>query len=179
MDEDYEAAEDLLESIPNANENIINFKEVQRINLKQLRTVNGRYEATGQDLKSLEKISYSKTPSAGYAWSLYYYLTGVQLPIDIPLSSRAIQARSESIVVTDDELLFYPNPATDWISLTEDARRQYHSFIIRAIDGSTIKSYIEKAIEGISTQNLADGVYLIEFIASEDKKLTKKLIIKH
>ena len=87
-------ANTLLESLPERNLNEISFKEVQRINLKRFNHAVNAYMMTASEDHNLRTIALSNVPSSGYARSLYYILTGINLPINLPPSDSREQVRS-------------------------------------------------------------------------------------
>jgi hypothetical protein len=71
-----------------------NFKAVQAINLARLQSFQ-RYIPSNTELSTLINITYSTSPSAVYARSLYYILTGQELNITLPDLPDGSGPRSE------------------------------------------------------------------------------------
>jgi len=171
----YSKARNLLSQLPINTIDRIYFKDVQEINLDRLTDTNGNYELNNLDKQRLELIALSQTSSSGYARSLYHLLTGEMLDLEIPLPDIRITPRSNSDKKSD--LIFYPNPANDEISINTEKSL----FSINLFDATGNIVFRSKGInlKTINTEELSEGIYFIEFKFLDGReRIDKVLIIK-
>ncbi|MBK7305466.1 MAG: T9SS type A sorting domain-containing protein [Saprospiraceae bacterium] len=77
------------------------------------------------------------------------------------------------------QYLFYPNPATNYLTITLQGDNKKNEVTIMDITGKIFYSTTENETQElkINTKDFAEGVYLVQ-VKSEDFMATKKLVVK-
>lgn len=79
-------------------------------------------------------------------------------------------------VSADDEISFFPNPAKEWIYISNESDTRILSVVLMNASGQVIEAF-EPNVPTISISGLPEGFYFIEFITGKDK-FTRKLLIR-
>lgn len=162
--QEYNEAEQVLNSLANKTDEERSFIRVQQINLDWLKNKNEGYKVNDSELKELEMIAKTKTPSAGYAWSLYFELTGEQLDIDISLPQREVKERSKLHETKNNDIAVFPNPVKDRLFLSEHIRSDYEYLKISDANGRKVYgvNIVNLTNGSIDMSTFGKGVYFIE-----------------
>lgn len=124
------------------------------------------------DIEKVRVIALSDTPTCGYAWSLYYLLTNIHLPIVVPTAQR-IAPRS---VVAVPPKYLYPNPTQDGVHLQNLDFEKIQDVVILNVNGSTrsVRSRLE--INGfIDLGHLPSGVYILRISLLDGTTMSEKV----
>ena len=101
-----------------------------------------------------------------------YYFDDLEFSIDNTLSTNTIEL--------NNEVVLFPNPSNDFVNvkLTSSDKKIKHIRIID-INGRIITEYTPKHINSIklNTNNLENGIYLIQVTTSDNKVLRHKKIV--
>jgi len=162
-------AEQVLNLLSEDNDNQIQFKEVQRINLKRIQQIS----ISSQEIDDIYEIAIGTEPAHGYARSLYRALTGIRLPINFPEISGKNGKRSDKT----DELSqrIYPNPTSD--NLHVSWGKVIQEITILDITGKIMmQKSINSASVDLDITSFNSGIYIIQIKDDADTITAKKLI---
>lgn len=161
MAQEWTHATQVINSIIPENSDQVNFKAVQTINLARLQS-SARYFANQAELNALYNITYSNTPSAGYARSLYYVLTGIELNITFPEVTGFGGPRSRNDEANIPSI--YPNPTQNYFTIAFNKKVEKGKIEIYNVHGSKIKGIDVENIDShrIDLFDQVVGIYVIK-----------------
>jgi hypothetical protein len=76
----------------------------------------------------------------------------------------SVEQRSQLSKNTHDELVIYPNPASDKIFVAQKYT-DVSQLVIKSVDGSFIRNY-QKIEDGVDISDLSNGVYIVQLMSS-------------
>ena len=198
---DLFTADTILQSLPTADSNQLVFYNTQQLNLKRLEiedslTANnynvfsedslrvlyfdvdsalahGRPYFTETDVANIESMGETITPSAAYARTLYYQLTGNH--IDIPALESGDES-AELLLGADDILTegveIYPNPFSEEISIQLD--EPILRVEIFGFNGELMQQLQpNQAKVTLRTDGLMSGLYLLQIQTTSGQTIHK------
>ncbi len=98
------------------------------------------------------------------SWGMEY--CGVQGDV---LSTASLESK---------QVIMYPNPATDIVSLRFDDLSKLKVTIYDVIGREILSKLLEKSNKNIDISSLGSGTYIVQITNKNNEKITKKLIIK-
>ncbi|MGE5357326.1 MAG: T9SS type A sorting domain-containing protein [Deltaproteobacteria bacterium] len=178
----YGAAELILNNMVETEPDIKFFKDVQRINLKLLSSLQTkRWNITDADIDYLKQIAMSKYPSRGYAHTLYRKLTGIDIKDRIKFQDNmknAIRLRESTTEISEGEKQYsvFPNPANSQlnISVANNKTIEY----IDVIDGfghNMARKYIGSNNADLDISEYNSGIYFVIITCTDKEQFTEKV----
>ena len=175
FEQDYDKAVSTLENITSNDEEWIDFKKTQYINIKFLS--DGRREVVSvEEINELKTMGLKNSPLSSYARGLYTILTGIKLTTPIPqreISERTFQFENKAPKVRKS-LNIYPNITSSTFSV-ETNGYSGNRFSIFDIYGNEVKSGTISEHFLINTNSWAVGTYI--FILKQDDMISEKRLI--
>jgi len=176
LQRDYNAAQLVLDSLPSRNLNEQYFKTIQNVNII-FHNDPGHTDTiiTQADLDLLELIGLSDFPVKGYAASLYYQITGINL---YPTNLVTEYSRPRSSANEDSQSLskvsIIPNPALSNINIELD-NHKIRNIEIYSISGNLMFS---RKVENtdIDVSNFSDGLYIVIVYSNNGERYISKFI---
>ena len=168
LNSNYLAAETILSSLTENNANEVQFKQVQRVNLKRMKA-----EAiTQSEIDLIFDIAQNTEPARGYARSLFRILTDTKLPILYPvIQKNTPRSAAQSII---DPILF-PNPTNDMVNIRWD--NAIKEIAITDVKGRLVyKDYPNKKEFQISMNKFEKGVYIFHIFNFKGESSIDKII---
>jgi hypothetical protein len=175
--EEYSKAEAFLNALQPIEANEIAFVEVQRITLESLMLID--FEISPSQITKLVEVSESTLPAAGYARSLHYKLTGIDLPINFYDDRYNYNPRSRNNDIKEDNVSIYPNPANTELKIKSD--RDITSISIINIHGKTVlrvSTDISEKEHVIDVSDYQEGIYFVRLEMANGTITNSKVIIK-
>ena len=203
MEGDLNTADTILQSLPTADSNQQVFYNTQVLNLKRLEIedslaannynvfsedslrvlyfdadsamAHGRPYFTETEVANIESMGETHTPSAAYARTLYYQLTGNY--IDIPPVESGDNS-PELLLGEEDEIRegvnIYPNPFSEDITISMD--EPISAISIFGLNGELVKEVqTNNAKVTLRTNELLPGMYFLQ-IQTKAGQTTRKMI---
>ncbi|MEZ4906633.1 MAG: T9SS type A sorting domain-containing protein [Saprospiraceae bacterium] len=173
----FDDAKNYLLNLPNDREKMIDFKTIQLINLKRIKS--GKYYVSNpEEINIVETIARKTHNYAGFAKALYYHLTGKVISSEIPVfENRQIKPRNiEKTKIP--KMYIFPNPVSDELNINienvDNAR-----LIITDITGKEIfnKDISKNLILNTSLWNA--GIYFVSIKTGQNETLNDKILIIH
>jgi hypothetical protein len=159
-----EQAANILEKMPIVQEADQQFKNVQAINLRRLRSV-GLFELTDEDYNTLQTISNAHTNASPYAQGLLLLLKGELMRPTIPTPEGESERSSQETVLSTEVLVITPNPVGDVLRVTLPNAWHDTPLSLQIMDGTgriilsrDVASSIE-IVQPVST--LSEGLYFL------------------
>lgn len=110
-----------------------------------------------------------------YVWDIKHPDQGMETVFEI--TSTEVTSLQETL--SKETFSFYPNPATDYISVNFNSINSGKLEIIGLTGQKAIEMWIEpKLFIKIDISNLPRGIYFVKFNEMSGKIITKKLIVK-
>lgn len=164
-----------LSTLPDTNQNQINFNYVQRINVKRL-----MQDSINQtEIDSLATLAQENFESNGYARSIYYILTDSILPVDFAWLTQSGSARFSfdwpKHEFLDEEIILFPNPASDMINISVKNTEQIKEARIYSIGGNSVR--IINSLNNYNSIEISDfeeGIYYL-VLRTKDEQLIPKM----
>lgn len=177
---DIDGAQRVLDGIDVSTTNRMNFRTIQRINMKRLRGfADGNY-LSQSDLDQLSLLAQQPHPSSGYARSLYRLLAGDRLPYNLPVLNgiRNITRNGSETSNLKNDFMISPNPTTDQLFVTSiDARATTHEMKVVNLNGIIQNSVSFDQRSGVvDVSNLPKGIYIIKIYSTKGQETVKKFI---
>jgi len=175
-EEMYNEAESLLSSMNTEDIPEALFIEVQETNLRHL---NGESldSIDYADIKRLKEITYEPYPAAGFAYGLYYKLTGklLELPLDTPgyiFQTEPIATSAEPLNSAKKSFVF-PNPASTDIVIKSN--QAFSALEIYSVNGTKVveKEFGETSNYKFQSSELPSGLYIIQL--SNKRRLVDRI----
>jgi len=169
LQQDYSQAATILNSLSEQNANQVQFKQVQRINLKRMQDM----PITVEDIDLIYTIATDTKPAQGYARSLYHLLTGSRLDITYPDLSRAGTPRASKVTKVKTQI--HPNPTEGSIKVT--APKIMSEIRVMDITGQQVFSIQPNSKKAnMDMRSLQNGIYLLQIRDVDGKAETVKVI---
>ena len=180
--QDYSIARNYLGEILTSNEEEFDFVTTQHINLDRLE--NYTHIPSSADLTALYTIGHKTYPLSAYARSLYRYLTGDKIELDLPYQegersnsgTRTINSEAMTVVIS-------PNPSQGQFGMEYDNLPE-SSCIVYSNQGEIVMNDIKIMESGsmkVDLSNQSSGVYLLlirDRTTGELLKSEKLIIVK-
>lgn len=155
---DLNEANSTLLGLEESSKNQIQFKQLQLINLKRIKGEDEAGPITASEINLVHQIAVDYESTSGFARSLYFVLTGIRLPYNIPDLRDAVP-RNGPIA---EKLLLYPNPVNDLLTLSYAGGRftnveilDQFGKIVYSVKGTDLSD------NQIDVSGLSNGVYFI------------------
>ena len=125
------------------------------------------------DIEKVRVIALSDTPTCGYAWSLYYLLTNIHLPIVVPTAQR-IAPRSSTEIAPKN---LYPNPTLDGVYLQNLDLGSIIKISIRDVTGVTqVIPTTHRQSRFIDLSYLQAGVFIVTIELQNEVLVSEKIV---
>jgi hypothetical protein len=162
-------ASDYLASMPYSDEEMLDYKGVQLINI-QFQTLRDSFVLSQTQKSLLYSIGLKPHPLAGYARGLYHQLTGQTIYPSIPVKTFTRTKINQSSVN-----VIYPNPVSN--VLTIESASETNHVRITDISGRIILSQqiIDKTSQ-FDTSTWSSGLYIVTLTDQEGKNESYKLV---
>lgn len=162
----FEQAQNVLNEVQPSNTDESNFKATQVINLLRLQSLDP-YQATSSHLSTLYNITYSNLPSAGYARSLYYIMTGQYLDINLPELPSGGGPRSREDLMFEPKL--HPNPTSNLVFIDFPTFVNNSFLKVYDVQGSLVQTLKLDQTNNVSIDlsNQNQGLYFIKLTYNE------------
>jgi len=160
----FNAVDSLLNSLVILNSAESQFVEVQEINLRYLRgDTSDPISVT--DIERLKEMVYEPYPAAGYAYGLYYKLTGALL--DLPLDEGEGMLEMSPFVTgtklsrNTDGPKIMPNPVSNELRIQAD--QAFSQVIIYTLDGREVflDQFGETYSHTLAVMDFRPGMYIV------------------
>jgi hypothetical protein len=177
---DYKIARNYLNEISASNEEELDFVTTQHINLDRLE--NYTHIPSPTDLTTLYTIGHKTYPLSAYARSLYRYLTGDKIELDLPYQEGDNSNNgTRSVNVERMTVVLSPNPSQGQFGLEYDNFPE-SSCVVYNSQGEIVMDDIKMIESGsinVDLSNQNSGVYILLIRAKTTGKLlnSEKLII--
>ncbi len=169
LEGDLVRADQVLDLLPQATDDHIQFKQVQKINLKRIQQI----PITPQEIDDIHEIAIGTEPSHGYARSLYRALTGIRLPLGFPETIGRNGPRSDRNI--ENKLIIYPNPTSGSLHLSRATVMQ--EITILDIAGKIVmKEKMNANTATLDMTSLNKGIYILQILDDKETMTAKKII---
>ncbi|HRI02028.1 MAG TPA: T9SS type A sorting domain-containing protein [Saprospiraceae bacterium] len=178
---DYSAASAQLSAMPNLTPDLLQYKQIQQINLARL-VQGSNFELAASQESYLLYAAETELPSRTYARGLLALLNGMSFSVIIPESDPINTPENRSRVNSHDgDFNVFPNPAQSEISISRNQNLlENYQIEISELNGKrrlTSKSMNQKEFK-VDTRNLENGLYLLTIKDSSGKSIhTQKIAI--
>ncbi len=175
----YIAAANILDAMPEADQNQIYFKDIQRINLKRLYGYQGEQRITQAEIAHLRTIAESIYPVSGYARSLYHILEGELISFTMPaITIDRVTPRSVQTQEKERKIMVYPNPAQDQLTISSVSKSIIMGLKLYNIEGTKlIDVEVNTSAHILDISNVKKGLHLLQILTSDGIVLTEKVFI--
>jgi hypothetical protein len=173
-----------LNSIVPTNDFEFNEKYVLGVYLNFLVSGNQSLPGTVDSLYNIgRECLFVSGPCVYNARSLYGRMTGIALPeVDCPLVENRNKENISSANTTLPNVLIYPNPANDILSIRLLAGNGYwpsHVKISNVLGKLMLETKIQAGENEVSTKNLPSGAYFVQVVQNGVEVLTTTVFIQH
>ena len=170
----HEASSYLL-SINNPDDELSDFISTQLINLNRL-SADRVYNATASELQTIENIAKKKHPYAGYAKSLYYWLTGEILVSELPdFSERNSGPRSIENKAMKVNTTVYPNPFRNLLNIYVDSKEEVQIHVTDILGKTMVRRDGMERMQ-LLTDTWPEGVYIVS-VSSNGQIIDQKKVV--
>jgi Secretion system C-terminal sorting domain len=182
----YDAASDILATLPAVEVPDSDFKTVQAINIRRLRN-HGHLDLDATDIAELEAVIAHDGAERFIAQSLIVQLTEAAYLPDMPNlegSKRKATNREESkaSIAINRDIKLNPNPATDEVYFAlNDSKSQIHHVTLTAMhSGKKVVTLHQRdlATNKLNVSQLPTGVYTVQFVFSDGQVTNVKLVVQ-
>ena len=97
-----------------------------------------------------------------------------------PITLRVRLKNDEQEALHEDQLMAYPNPARDFLTVHLNGGRDFQQVSLYSITGQVVKSIggLETNHAEMNLNDLPNGIYILE-VATEDGLINKKVQVLH
>ncbi len=176
--QDYSIARNYLSEISTSNEEKLDFVTTQHINLDRLESYN--HTPSAGDLTKLYDIGHKTYPLSAYARSLYRYLTGDKIELELPYQ-EGYRSIPRSTVTESMSFVISPNPSEGRFNMLYDNFPE-SSCVVYSSQGEIVNEdsqILQSGNVNIDLSNQGNGIYLLLIRDKSNGKLlhSEKLII--
>ncbi len=176
FENDLDRAHNTLDNISAANEEWIDFKKTQIVNLAFLGSAGNKASVSPEDINELRNIGLKGHPLSSYARGLYTIITGIRLTS--PLPDREVVERSMLVESSPSSIqksfVLYPN-VTNSTFRVETNGYEGASFAIYDIQGNKMEKGIVRQDHSVNVSDWAQGTYI--YVLYEEGKISEKQLI--
>jgi len=125
------------------------------------------FELIPESSQGYSRIQYRQNQSEASLLVLTNY--GMLIKTGIDISSLLLG--TDDVSLKDNDLLLYPNPATNIVSFSDETLQNIEVFDING------RSVLKKQGASFSVKTLAQGIYIVKATNTDNIIITKKLIV--
>lgn len=177
----YTSALSTLNTMPNSNEEMSTFKQIQYINIDRMQQ-GLEYEMPQSDYLFLETVAESDMGVKGYARAILGLLFGREFEDELQLEDGAAQRNSHqqnNSIKAEPNIMVYPNPADDQftIMLTNIAVVSLKIYSTMGQIITNMKIGEDTSMLSVSTQGWNAGTYALQLLDKDGKIVHAELLV--